>query len=738
MAEFRVRTKGNSPSQGKARVYFTCHFEDFDRYFDKICEDVFSIHDCAIYYTEDMNEPLSEENIDVDLGRMNLFIVPVTYRLMSDSNRAMSVDIAYAKEHNIPILPFMMEAGLDLVYALPKNFGERQYLNPTSTDITEISYKEKLKKYLEAILISDEMAKRIKAAFDAYVFLSYRKKDRRYANELMRIIHNIPGCRDIAIWYDEFLTPGESFMSNIEKAMKKSELFTLLVTPNILEDDNFVMREEYPTAKKMGMEILPAELEETDYALLRDKYEDIPSPIRPTNAEFNEAILNTFSRIAISENDIDPEHNFLIGLAYLDGIDVEVDVERGIELITKAAEADLPEAMDKLHSIYSDGDRVQADHQKALYWSKRLSDFYIEKYGDEHPDSLSHLNELAMDYRQVGELSKALELAERVYSLRCKILGEEDRDTLVSLSIIATLYSDLEDYKKALELDEKVYNVCSKIFGDEESDTIEALINLASSYRKVNDHKKELEINEKAYNLCLKHLGEEHLDTFATLNNLASTYSAVGEYEKAIELCEKAYASCCKIYGEKHNTVLLPLRNLAMNYRSLGKCEKAIELYEKIYILSCEIWGEEHPITLEHLNNLSYTYGIFKYLPKALELHKKVCELSKKILGDEHPQTLVYINNLAFIYSELDDHQTAYELMEKVYETRVKVLGERDTDTLAAMLGYIILCKRLEKYRKALPLAKKLYSLSIKVFGEGHPETKKAKDLYNSLKNIIK
>ena len=40
---------------------------------------------------------------------------------------------------------------------------------------------------------------------------------------------------------------------------------------------------------------------------------------------------------AVTENDNEPEHNFLIGLAYLDGIDVEVNRERGIEMITLAA-----------------------------------------------------------------------------------------------------------------------------------------------------------------------------------------------------------------------------------------------------------------------------------------------------------------------------------------------------------------------------------------------------------------
>ncbi len=112
---------------------------------------------------------------------------------------------------HIPVLPFMMEEGLDILYATEEYFGEAQYLNPRSHDTTEIRYEEKLKNYLDSVLISDETARRIRTAFDAYIFLSYRKKDRKYANELMHLIHDIPNFRDIAIWYDEFLTPGENF-----------------------------------------------------------------------------------------------------------------------------------------------------------------------------------------------------------------------------------------------------------------------------------------------------------------------------------------------------------------------------------------------------------------------------------------------------------------------------------------------------------------------------------------------
>ena len=198
MAEFKVKTKGNADPYGKPRVYFCCHPDDFDRVFyndkfscfERICRDIFSSHDCSIRYTESMTDAIDFDNIDTDLGYMQLFVVPVTWNLLSKPNRAMTTDIAYAKEHNIPILPFMMESGIDEVYSLPENFGERQYLNPYSTDKTEVYYTEKLKNYLEGVLVSDENAKRIRDAFDAYIFLSYRKKDRRFANDVMKKIHN--------------------------------------------------------------------------------------------------------------------------------------------------------------------------------------------------------------------------------------------------------------------------------------------------------------------------------------------------------------------------------------------------------------------------------------------------------------------------------------------------------------------------------------------------------------------
>lgn len=177
MAVLKYRTKNEVNLKEKPRIYFTCHPSDFDKSFNKICKDIFKTQDCIIYYKEDMAVSIPEQDRDIDIGRNNLIVVPVTFKLLTTPNYAMDEELAYAFSEHIPVLPIMMESGIDQFYAQPDKFGELQYLNPYSNDATEISYESKLKRFLESVLISNELARRVRAAFDAYIFLSYRKKD---------------------------------------------------------------------------------------------------------------------------------------------------------------------------------------------------------------------------------------------------------------------------------------------------------------------------------------------------------------------------------------------------------------------------------------------------------------------------------------------------------------------------------------------------------------------------------
>lgn len=374
------KTRGNTNPRGKSRVYFSYHPEDLV-YLEHISELILDRQDCAVYYYD---YAANGEPDRVELGRlldeMQLIVIPVTSKFLFTPNTSFEFELAYAKEKHIPVLPLLQNS--DLAEQFNERCGNLQYLDENADDRTAISFDEKLERYLSDVLISAEMTKKIQAAFDAYVFLSYRKKDRKHAQNLMRLIHKNSLCRDIAIWYDEFLVAGEPFDKAIEEALHKSELFALLVTPNLINEKNYVMDVEFPAARESGKEILAAEGLPTDRKVLKEKFAGIPDCVDANDSEKIPAeLLAKLKKIATQANNT-PEHDFLIGLAYLGGIDVEKNAELAVELITDAAEDGLPEAMKKLADIYYSGVGVSRDIEKAVFWQEKYVDYLKEKCKD--------------------------------------------------------------------------------------------------------------------------------------------------------------------------------------------------------------------------------------------------------------------------------------------------------------------------------------------------------------------
>lgn len=302
------------------------------------------------------------------------------------------------------------------------------------------------------------------------------------------------------------------------------------------------MEQEYPAAVKSGIEILPAEMEETDKNILAKKYANLPEISNPYDDEsFRKRLADTLSNLAIKSNDTDPEHNFLIGLAYLDGIDVEVNRERALELITKAADAELPEAMEKLSDMYENGTGVPLNYNKATEWAEKLVNHFKNKYGESHPATLSHMNNLALLYEYIGKYNYALKTGEKIYQLSLDIFNDNSPELLTYLNNLSSYYSSLNNYCKAIELGEKVYTLRCKLLGDEHPDTLNSLGNLAYYYDLNGNYSKSLELTEKAYIINSKILGHDHISTIISLDNLASAESSIGNHTKAIEFGEKTY-----------------------------------------------------------------------------------------------------------------------------------------------------------------------------------------------------
>ena len=213
MPQLAYITRGNASPQGKPRVYFCCHPADQAAFLQPMAKELLAPGGLLrLVRPGTRHAPLSRGTIqprsrsDPDAAVCAASDHPAAQRPIA--RHGVGIPACQGAAH--PGVAHFAGAGPRNAFQ-PGMPAISRALNPNQTDPTARPYAEKLKKFLESVLIGDALATQVRAAFDAYIFLSYRKKDRREAQALMRLIHESEFCRDIAIWYDEFLTPGEDF-----------------------------------------------------------------------------------------------------------------------------------------------------------------------------------------------------------------------------------------------------------------------------------------------------------------------------------------------------------------------------------------------------------------------------------------------------------------------------------------------------------------------------------------------
>ena len=634
--KLQYKTRGMSDPKGKPKVYFSSHPEDFDEALPLITEDLLNHANCAVFYDEEIGSagPADEEVEDI-LKEMQLVVFAVSSKFIHEKNRAKDTELPLALKNHIPVLPIMLENGLG--YEFSNNCAKIQVVPKYGNDPTAIPYDEVLQTFLDSVLVGDELAEQVRDAFDAYVFLSYRKKDRKHAQRLMRLIHENKQFRDIAIWYDEFLVPGESFNEAIKDAFNKSSLFAMAVTPHLEEEGNYVMRVEYPMArnrksKNDDFEIVPVEMYESedgkegedwriDQSHLKGKkdfeYQEI-SDLQDEHRlrEMNKSFLDALERIAKKENDGSSRHRFFIGLAYLNGIDVEINQEQALELLQGAAEDPSPcmEATAKLADMYLNGEGVERDSAKAIFWQRKLASQYKAAYDENHdPDEhkgygtayFKALGKLSDMYRNFGGVQAAIDTAKEALAF-CEELEQEvgireqRRDKALILNRLGSLCRERGDLDLALDCYQKAGKIYEKLAA--EIGTQRARRDLSISYERIGDiYRKQGDLSvadsyyQKAKDIRVQLMKEA--ESAGSRRDYSAVLTKLGNVRKSW----KQYAEAAKYYGEALaiDRVLMDevkspqavddygvsLVKMGDIHKAEGRMDEAADCYEQAYRL---------------------------------------------------------------------------------------------------------------------------------------------------------
>jgi hypothetical protein len=108
----------------------------------------------------------------------------------------------------------------------------------------------------------------------------------------------------------------------------------------------------------------------------------------------------------------------------------------------------------------------------------------------------------------------------QVMETSLRVLGEEHPDMLSSMANLASTYRNQGRWKEAEELQAKEFTMCTRALGPRHPDTLISMGNLACIWKGRGRHGDALTLMQTCFDLHQQVLGEGHPSTISTLSTL--------------------------------------------------------------------------------------------------------------------------------------------------------------------------------------------------------------------------
>lgn len=441
------KTRGNTAPAGKTRIYVVSGPEGRDRYMDAVVRILLQVENAAIYYDDGTGEQeyLNEEN-----HAYQIVAAIITETFLRTENPAKQ-ELLFAIKNNIPIFPFTFEKGVDILF--DQTIGHYQCIFAGQQTGTEKNFYQKLYDAISDVVQPEELKQDIyDKAFDLFLFISYRKIDRKYVNDYIKLIHKIPALQGIGYWYDEDLSMGGDYNEEIDIALRGSDAVLLIVTPNVLVEGNYVKRIEYQNAISYGKPIVAVELAPTDRGAFIEAFPEVDYYISLAEIGSSEAVFSNLIKLQ-GKPPRSKYSNYLLGQAYLYGTGVEMNWSLGRKILTELAENGYVPAIEAMVDLCKSQTGASLDPEALLRWKKELvlARQYLFEQSQEKDRLLDYLHSL-YEYGNEFFMHQKIEEAKRIYLMFMEVcenyqLGCED---MIKVCYdLGKIYYSVRNYEEA-------------------------------------------------------------------------------------------------------------------------------------------------------------------------------------------------------------------------------------------------------------------------------------------------
>ena len=353
---------------------FYCN-EDYEKA-RVIAADVAALYDCTLFISKCRENEISLEELKAVLSEMSMAVFVVSRKFILEDNVAKNLVLRNAIAARVKLLPIQIEDGIEQLF--DDNIGHFHLINMLSSDykILVESYIKNCVNIYHMVGMSDEQIKISDQLFCGKGFVSYRKKNRAAMKKLISELRKYSSLRRLALWYDDSLQPGENYNDQIADELETSDFILFVVTPDLLEEGNYVLETEYVQAVNSGKSLIAVEMENVDMETFMMAYPKL-KPVKINELDLAVAQIENVLRdgLFLPGNLV---RTHMLADAFYDGMDTERNINLAMEMYMENAEAGYPYSMKKLSRFYEIGDIVPIDLQKANYWkSKALNEFYL-------------------------------------------------------------------------------------------------------------------------------------------------------------------------------------------------------------------------------------------------------------------------------------------------------------------------------------------------------------------------
>jgi tetratricopeptide (TPR) repeat protein len=276
---------------------------------------------------------------------------------------------------------------------------------------------------------------------------------------------------------------------------------------------------------------------------------------------------------------------------------------------------------------------VRGELQAALAPFERAYGVRREKFGDDHPDTLTSASNLALNLLWLGEYQRARALDEDTLPRRRRILGEDHPDTLTSASQLASNLFGLGHIPQARELQEEMLSRRRRVLGDDHPDTLYSACYLGLLLWSLGDYQRARQLENDTLARSRQVLGEDHPDTLQSAGILGLVLWSLGDYQQAGQLQNDTFTRSRRVLGENHTSTLSSAGLLGLVLWSLGEYQWARQLQTETLARIRRVLGEDHYLTLRAASFLGLTLGSLGEHQKARQVQNDAFTRLRRVLG---------------------------------------------------------------------------------------------------------